>query len=67
MGGENAPYKNIEGIDLFYKKNKNNKDFFFNIFGNEEKIKLELKKYNIQKNILKFITLLQLFQIMKHL
>ena len=34
MGGENAPYKNIKGIDLFYKKYKSNKDFFFNIFGN---------------------------------
>tara|TARA_Y100000816_G_scaffold275890_1_gene244527 strand:+ start:235 stop:1275 length:1041 start_codon:yes stop_codon:yes gene_type:complete len=47
MGGENAPHKNIKGIDLFYKKNKSNKDFFFNIFGNEEKINLELKNYNI--------------------
>ena len=28
MGGENAPYKNIEGISLFCKKNKNNNDFF---------------------------------------
>ena len=47
MGGENAPYKNIKGIDLFYKKNKAHKDFFFNIFGNEEKISLELKNYSI--------------------
>ena len=43
MGGENTPYKNIKGIDLFYKKYKSNKDFFFNIFGNEEKVSLELK------------------------
>ena len=47
MGGENAPYKNIKGIDLFYKKHKGNKDFFFNIFGNEEKVNLELKNYSI--------------------
>ena len=28
MGGENAPEKNIAGLDLFIKKNKDNKDFF---------------------------------------
>ena len=28
MGGENAPYKNIEGISLFLKKNKKKKMFF---------------------------------------
>ena len=39
MGGENSPKKNIEGIYLFYKKNKTKKDFFFNIFGNEKKNK----------------------------
>ena len=47
MGGENAPYKNIEGISLFCKKNKNNKDFIFNIYGDEQKINVELKKYKI--------------------
>ena len=29
MGGENAPHKTIEGVSLFLKKNKNNKDVFF--------------------------------------
>ena len=29
MGGENAPIKNIEGINLFYQKNQNKDDFFF--------------------------------------
>ncbi len=52
MGGENAPYKNIQGLSLFYKKNKN-KDYFFNIFGDEEKIKSELKKYDIPKEYFK--------------
>ncbi len=47
MGGENSPYKNIEGISIFCKKHKNNKDYFFNIFGNESKINSEIKKYNI--------------------
>ena len=35
MGGENAPYKNIEGIKLFLDKNKSN-DYFFNIYGDEK-------------------------------
>ena len=35
MGGENAPSKNIEGISIFLKKNRNKKDFFFNIYGDD--------------------------------
>ena len=31
MGGENAPFKNIEGINLFYQKNKGVNDYLFNI------------------------------------
>ena len=31
MGGENAPVKNIEGINHFYKKHKGDNDYFFNI------------------------------------
>ena len=53
MGGENAPFKNIEGINIFCKKNKNSDDYFFNIFGDEEKISSELKKYNISNKIYK--------------
>ena len=53
MGGENAPYKTVEGINFFYKKNKDKKDFFFNIFGNEKKISAELEKYNISKSCFK--------------
>ena len=53
MGGENAPYKNISGINLFIKKNKNNNDYFFNIFGNEGKVIAELKKYNISDKYFK--------------
>tara|TARA_B100000579_G_C22740636_1_gene808929 strand:+ start:35 stop:1075 length:1041 start_codon:yes stop_codon:yes gene_type:complete len=53
MGGENAPYKNIEAIGLFYKKNKNKNDYFFNIFGDEQKLNIELKKYNIPTNYFK--------------
>ena len=30
MGGENAPSKNIEGINLFCKKYGKREDYFFN-------------------------------------
>ena len=51
--------KNIKGINLFLTKNKSNKDYFFNIFGDEEKINLELKKYKIPDKYFKnFIHLL---------
>ena len=53
MGGENSPKKNIEGIYLFYKKNKTKKDFFFNIFGNEQKINELLKTFEIPKSCFK--------------
>jgi glycerol-3-phosphate acyltransferase PlsX len=52
MGGENAPYKNIEGIALFLKKNKKN-DVFFNIFGKEEILKSELIKNKIPIDVYK--------------
>ena len=29
MGGENAPFKNIEGINYFCKNHNGHKDFFF--------------------------------------
>ena len=53
MGGENAPSKNIEGISLFCKRNKDKNDYFFNIFGDEQKISLELKKYTIPSSLYK--------------
>ena len=51
MGGENSPFKNIEGIYLFYNKNKNKNDFLFNIFGDKEKINNEIKKYSLPSEI----------------
>jgi len=47
MGGENAPNKTIEGVSIFFNKNKKKKDFFFNFYGDENLIKTELKKHNI--------------------
>ena len=53
MGGENAPKKNIEGIDIFLKKNKNNEDIFFKLFGNEQLILKEINKTKIDKKFYK--------------
>jgi len=53
MGGENAPSKNIEGVSLFCKKNNKRNDYFFNIFGDENKINTELKKHKISNDYFK--------------
>jgi len=53
MGGENAPAKNIEGISIFLQRNNKKKDFFFNIYGDENLILKELNKYKISNNFYK--------------
>jgi phosphate acyltransferase len=50
MGGDNSPDKTIEGVGLFLEKRKNDNDFLLNLFGDEEKIKEKLIKYNIPTN-----------------
>jgi len=57
MGGENAPYKNIEGIKLFLDKNKSN-DYFFNIYGDEKIIQDEIQKNKIDENSIKIFSTL---------
>ena len=49
MGGDNSPHKTIKGI-YYFLKNNDNDDFLLNIFGNEQKIRENLKKYNISSN-----------------
>ena len=66
MGGENAPDKNIEGISIFLKKNRNLKDLFFNLYGDEDLIKKNYIHIKFQKIITKFFIHLQLFQMKKH-
>ena len=44
MGGENAPKKIIEGINISLKTNKDN---FFHLYGDEKKIKKEIGKNNL--------------------
>ena len=55
MGGENAPKKNIEGLNIFLKKNKKNDDYTFHLFGDEQKINKELSNLNISNEKIKII------------
>ena len=50
MGGENSPDKNLDGIELFIKRNKNLNDYFFYLFGNEDLINEKIKK-NLLKTL----------------
>ena len=47
MGGDNSPYKVIEGISDYLKKNKN---VFFRIFGNRKNVENEISKFSIKKD-----------------
>jgi len=49
MGGDNSPRKIIDGIELYNKKNKN---IFYKIFGDKDKIQDILKNKNISKEFL---------------
>ena len=53
MGGENSPDKTIKGVKYFLDKNKNNQDFFINLFGDEQKNKEKLNKYKIKTDLVK--------------
>ena len=55
MGGENAPFKTIGGINEFIKRNKSLDDFLIKIYGDVEKIKSELDKYNIEQKFFQII------------
>ena len=55
MGGENSPYKNIEGLNIFLNKNKNNNDFFFQLYGDAQLIKKELEKKKINNKFIEVI------------
>ena len=55
MGGENAPRKNIEGLNIFLNKNKSNNDFIIHLYGNKKILDQELLKVNISNNLVKVI------------
>ncbi len=52
MGGDNSPNKIIAGISEFLKKKSN---LHFRIFGDQSKIKNEISKNNIDKNLFEII------------
>jgi glycerol-3-phosphate acyltransferase PlsX len=54
MGGENSPKKNIEGLNMFLKKNKSN-DFFIHLYGDEERIKKELSLVKASTDKIKIV------------
>ena len=55
MGGDNAPYKNVEGLNIFYKKNINKQDFVIHLYGNENILNKELLRLKIPKDVVKVI------------
>ena len=55
MGGDNAPNKIIEGLALFIKNNAEKDDFFIHLYGDNEKIELELNRFSISKKYIKII------------
>ena len=55
MGGDNAPKKNIEGLDLFLNKNKNNDDFVIKLYGDEKILNEEISKKKIKSDKIKII------------
>ncbi len=48
MGGENSPKKNLDGLDIFLKKNNNKNDFVIKLFGDEKVIKSHLSSLKIK-------------------
>tara|TARA_B100001758_G_C18362920_1_gene586831 strand:+ start:131 stop:1138 length:1008 start_codon:yes stop_codon:yes gene_type:complete len=52
MGGDNAPYKIIDGIELHYKKDNN---VFYKLFGDKNIIDPLIKKKSIDKNFIEVI------------
>ena len=55
MGGENAPKKNIEGLNFFLSKNKSNNDFIIHLYGDENVLKKEISKFNISSDLIKIV------------
>ena len=55
MGGENAPKKNIEGLNIFLSKNKSNNDFIINLYGDKNVLKKEISKFNISNDLIKIV------------
>ena len=50
MGGDNSPYKTLEGLNLFAKRNQNISDYIFYLFGDETIINQKLSNFKYLKN-----------------
>ena len=55
MGGEDAPKKNIEGLNIFLIKNKTKNDFIIHLYGNKIILNKELSRLGISDNLVKVI------------
>ena len=55
MGGENAPKKNIEGLNIFFDKNKSNNDFIIHLYGDKNILEKEISALSISKDLVKII------------
>ena len=55
MGGDNAPKKNIEGINIFLKKNLSANDFELHLYGDENILRQELIKQDIKSELIKIL------------
>ena len=55
MGGDNSPYKTLEGVKIFLDKNKDKNDFILNIFGKEDIINKKIKDFKIKSNSINVI------------
>ena len=55
MGGDNSPYKTLEGVKIFLDKNKDKNDFILNIFGKEDIINKKIEEFKIKSNSINVI------------
>ena len=55
MGGEDAPKKNIEGLNIFLNKNKFKNDFVIHLYGNKLILDKELSRLGISSDLVKII------------
>ena len=55
MGGDNSPDKTIQGVSLFLKKYKSNKDFFLNLYGDKDLIENHLERYKCSTDFIRII------------
>ncbi len=55
MGGENAPKKNIDALNIFLNKNKSNNDFIIKLYGDKNILTQEITKRKISNNKIEII------------